>query len=67
MTRPSILLADATPEEIEAWLERANIRILATLGATQEDHERLVRRLGVLVIESQHELNEIRKGERSRG
>lgn len=67
MTRPSILLANATPEEMERWLERANIRTLAAQGATQADHERLVQRLGELVIESQRELNEIRKGERNRG
>lgn len=67
MTRPSILLANATPEEIEAWLERANIRTLAAQSATPADHERLVRRLGELAIESQRELNEIRKGERNRG
>lgn len=66
MTRPSIILAGATPAEIEAWLQQANARYLASQGATVADHERLVQRLGELVIEARKEQLELSKEERNR-
>lgn len=61
------LPADATLDDVRRRLELVNARYLAQHGATQADHERLVQRLGELVIEARREQWEVMKGERNRG
>lgn len=54
----------ATLDDLRRRLELANVRYLAQHGATQADHERLVQRLGELVIEARREQWELSKKER---